>query len=157
YVSNALGTINPIEKMIELAHQNGSLFMVDAAQASAHIPINVQQLDCDFLALSAHKMFGPTGVGILYGKAALLESMPPFLGGGDMIDQVTFEKTTFNELPHKFEAGTPHIAGVICWAKAIEFIQSVGLNNIALYENELLGYATNKLKGIKDLKIVGTA
>lgn len=156
-VSNALGTINPIQEMIKLAHDNSSLFMVDAAQASAHIPIDVQELDCDFLALSAHKMFGPTGVGILYGKEALLDRMPPFLGGGDMIDKVTFAKTTFNKLPHKFEAGTPHIAGGICLKSAIDLINNIGLDAIAAHEHELLEYGTHELQKIPGLKIIGQA
>lgn len=157
YVSNTLGTINPIKEMIRLAHSHGALFCVDAAQASAHLKIDVQDLDCDFLALSAHKMFGPTGVGALYGKEEILNQMPPLFGGGDMIDTVTFEKTTYNTLPQKFEAGTPNIAGVIAWAPAIEYINQLGLNNIAEYEEELLNYATEKLSSVPNLKIIGQA
>jgi len=157
YVSNALGTINPIPEMIKMAHEYQALFCVDAAQASAHIEIDVQALDCDFLAISAHKMFGPTGVGILYGKEELLNSMNPIFGGGDMIDTVTFEKATYNILPQKFEAGTPNIAGVIAWAPAINYIKSLGLTNIAEYEHQLLSYATEKLSSVPGLTIVGQA
>lgn len=156
-ISNALGTINPVNELIELAHNCGALTLIDAAQAVAHIPIDVQALDCDFLVFSAHKMFAPTGVGILYGKEDLLNAMPPWQGGGDMIDQVTFEKTTFNDLPHKFEAGTPHIAGVIGLKPAIDYIQEIGLARIAELEHELLVYATAKLKEVPGLKIIGTA
>lgn len=157
YISNALGTINPIKELIQEAKNYNSVFLVDAAQAIAHKRINVQELDCDFMAFSAHKMFGPTGIGALYGKEDLLNKMPPFMGGGDMIDKVTFEKTTYNELPYKFEAGTPNIAAGISWAKAIEFINEIGLEEIANYEDELLHYATKKLLTIPGLKIIGTA
>ena len=157
YISNALGTINPIKEMIPLAHEVGAKFVVDAAQATSHVAIDVQTLGCDFLAASAHKMFGPTGVGFLYGKEDLLNEMPPLFGGGDMIDVVTFEKTTYNVIPQKFEAGTPNIAGVIGFAPAIEFLNEVGLDNIAKYEHELLEYATAKLSSIPELKIIGTA
>jgi len=157
YVSNALGTINPIKEMIELAHANDALFCVDAAQASAHLSLDVKDLDCDFLALSAHKMFGPTGVGALFGKEHILNDMPPIFGGGDMIDTVSFEKTTYNTLPQKFEAGTPNIAGVIAWAPALEYILELGLEDIAKYEHELLVYATDKLSSVPGLKIVGQA
>jgi cysteine desulfurase/selenocysteine lyase len=157
YISNALGTINPIKEMIDIAHAAGAIFIIDAAQATAHLKVDVQELDCDFLATSAHKMFGPTGVGILYGKEELLNAMPPVFGGGDMIDVVTFEKTTYNVIPQKFEAGTPNIAGVIGLAPAIEFINEAGLENIAKYEHELLTYATQKLSSIPELKIIGTA
>lgn len=156
-VSNALGTINPIQEMITLAHEVGAKFFVDAAQATAHIPINVQELDCDFLAFSSHKMFGPTGVGVLYGKEELLNAMPPYQGGGDMIDVVTFEKTTYNELPHKFEAGTPHIAGVIAFKAALEYIQDLGLTWIGQQEERLLGLATQALEEIKGVRLIGTA
>ncbi|MBT4791367.1 MAG: cysteine desulfurase [Halobacteriovoraceae bacterium] len=157
YVSNTLGTINPIAQMIDDAKKFDAVFMVDAAQATAHLAIDVQQLDCDFMALSAHKMFGPTGAGALYGKEKLLNEMPPLFGGGDMIDKVTFEKTTYNTIPHKFEAGTPSIASIIAWAPAIEFINETGLENIAQYEHELLTYATEKLSSIKELTIIGQA
>lgn len=157
HVSNALGTINPIKKMIELAHAYGALFLVDAAQSAAHVKINVQALNCDFMAFSSHKMFGPTGVGILYGKEELLNKLPPYQGGGDMIDQVSFEKTTYNDLPHKFEAGTPHIAGVIAFKAAIDYLNEIGLDNIYAYEHEILKYATEKMSAIEGLRIIGTA
>lgn len=157
YISNTLGTINPIKELIEDAKDYRAKFFVDAAQAVAHKKINVQQLDCDFLAFSAHKMFGPTGIGALYGKEEILNEMPPFNGGGDMIDVVTFEKTTYNDLPYKFEAGTPNISAAIAWAKSIEYINNIGLDNIAAYEKQLLDYATEKLITVPTLKIIGTA
>jgi len=157
YISNALGTINPIKDLILEAKKFGAKFLVDAAQAVAHTKIDVKELDCDFMAFSAHKMFGPTGIGALYGKEEVLNSMPPFMGGGDMIDTVTFEKTTYNELPYKFEAGTPNISAGISWGPAIEYINELGLENIAKYEDELLQYATTKLQDVKGLKIIGTA
>lgn len=157
YISNALGTINPIKKMIDMAHEVGAKFLVDAAQATSHVKIDVQELDCDFLAMSAHKMFGPTGVGALYGKYNLLDQMPPIFGGGDMIDVVTFEKTTYNTLPQKLEAGTPNIAGIIAWAPAIEFIQNTTIEEISKHEDEILNYATERLSTIEGLKIIGTA
>jgi cysteine desulfurase/selenocysteine lyase len=157
YISNSLGTINPIKEMISLAHSVGAKFTVDAAQAVAHLPIDVVDLDCDFLAFSSHKIYGPTGVGVLYGKKELLEEMPPYQGGGDMIDRVTMKKTTYNDLPHKFEAGTPHIAGVIALKDAIEYVEEIGLNEISKYENDLLEFATKKLNDIKGLKIIGTS
>ena len=157
YISNALGTINPVNKIITLAKKVGAKVVIDAAQAAAHKEIDVQALDCDFLALSGHKMFGPTGVGALYGKYDLLDKMPPLFGGGDMIDIVTMEKTTYTLPPQKFEAGTPNIAGIIAWKPAIDFITKLGLDNIARYEDELLQYATEKLNSLKGLKIIGTA
>jgi cysteine desulfurase / selenocysteine lyase len=157
YVSNALGTINPIKDMIKMAHDVGAKFFVDAAQAISHKKVDVQDLDCDFLGFSGHKMFGPTGVGVLYGKMDLLEAMPPYQGGGDMIDVVTFEKTTYNNLPHKFEAGTPSISAVIGLGKAVDYIQQVGVENIRKVEDELLAYATEKLSSIPGFKIYGTA
>ena len=157
FVSNALGTINPIKEMVKLAHAAGAVFMADAAQAIAHTKVDVQDLDVDFLAFSGHKMFGPTGVGILFGKEDLLNKMPPYQGGGDMIDVVTFEKTTYNNLPHKFEAGTPGISAVIGLAPAVDYIESVGLDKIHQIEEELLAYATQKLSSIPGLKIYGTA
>ena len=157
YISNALGTINPIKEMIQAAHQIGAKFFVDAAQAISHIKVDVQDLDADFLAFSGHKMFGPTGVGVLYAKEDLLNQMPPYQGGGDMIDVVTFEKTTYNNLPHKFEAGTPPIAAVIGLGKAVDYINHIGLETIHKVEIELLEYATLKLSSIPGLKIYGTA
>jgi cysteine desulfurase / selenocysteine lyase len=157
HISNALGTINPIKEIIQLAHQKNAKVFVDGAQAISHLKVDVQELDVDFYAFSGHKMFGPTGVGVLYGKEELLESMPPYQGGGDMIDVVTFEKTTYNSLPHKFEAGTPSISAVIGLGKAVDYIESIGLHNIHEAEKELLDYATKKLSSIPGLKIYGTA
>lgn len=157
YVSNALGTINPVKEMIKLAHGVGALMMVDAAQAIAHKKVDVQDLDVDFLAFSGHKMFGPTGVGVLFGKEDLLNMMPPYQGGGDMIDVVTFEKTTYNNLPHKFEAGTPSISAVIGLGTAVDYIEKTGVENIKKVEDELLEYGTKKLLTIPGLKIYGTA
>ncbi len=157
FVSNTLGTINPVKDMIRAAHKVGAVVVVDAAQAVAHLKTDVQDLDCDFLAFSAHKIFGPTGVGVLYGKKKLLEAMPPFLGGGDMIDVVTFEKTTYNDLPHKFEAGTPHIAGVIGLGAALDYVNDVGLENIAVHEHALLARATEAIQKIAGVSLVGTA
>lgn len=157
HISNSLGTINNIKKYIAQAHDNGAYFCVDAAQSVAHERIDVQDLNCDFLAFSSHKMFGPTGLGVLYGKEKLLESMPPYQGGGDMIDVVTIEKTTYNELPHKFEAGTPHIAGGIGLKPAVDFLQDCDLDVIKAYEKELLDYATQQVQEIDKINIVGTA
>jgi cysteine desulfurase/selenocysteine lyase len=155
HISNAVGTINPIKKMIKMAHDKGAVFVVDGAQSVPHMRVDVQDLDCDFLAFSAHKMFGPTGVGVLYGKENLLDKMPPYQGGGDMIDKVTIEKTTYNVLPHKFEAGTPIIAGVIAFAEAIKFINTIGLEQISKIEADLLSFADKKLREIPNLKILG--
>jgi len=157
YVSNSLGTINPIKKVITLAHQYKCPVLVDGAQAVNHLSIDIQNLDCDFFAFSGHKLFGPTGVGVLYGKEALLNRMPPAQGGGDMISSVTFEKTAYNVLPHKFEAGTPHVAGVIGLGAAIEYIRSIGLEKIKQYESQLLAYGTRALKTIPGLRLIGTA
>lgn len=157
YVSNALGTINPVKEMISIAHDKGVVVLVDAAQAVQHIQVDVQDLDVDFLAFSGHKMYGPTGVGVLYGKEELLNAMPPYQGGGDMIKEVTFEKTTYNELPFKFEAGTPNIEAGICLNEAIDYINSIGLKNIEAYERELLDYALEKLSQIPGMKFIGTA
>lgn len=157
HVSNALGTINPIKTIIDKAHAVGAKVLIDGAQASSHIDIDVQALDADFYALSAHKLFGPTGIGVLYGKKELLESMPPYRGGGEMIKEVTFEKTTFADLPYKFEAGTPNIADVVAFKYALDYIQAIGKNNIAAHENELLNYATKQLEQIEGLTIVGKA
>ncbi len=157
HVSNALGTINPLKRMIRHAHDMGVPVVVDGAQAAPHLKIDVQELDCDFYAFSSHKMFGPTGIGILYGKAEHLETMPPWQGGGDMIETVTFEKTTYNEPPHKFEAGTPNIADVLGFASAIDFLEGVGQNRIAAYEQDLLAYATERLSEIEGVRLIGTA
>jgi cysteine desulfurase/selenocysteine lyase len=157
HVSNALGTINPAKRIVDLAHDRGIPVLLDGAQAVAHMKVDVQDLDCDFYLFSGHKLFGPTGIGILYGKRALLEKMPPYQGGGDMIAAVTFEKTTYNQLPYKFEAGTPHIAGLIGLGTAIDYVESIGLDAIAAYEHELLEYATARLSEIPGLRIIGTA
>ncbi|OYU68250.1 MAG: cysteine desulfurase CsdA [Cytophagaceae bacterium BCCC1] len=157
HVSNALGTINPIKTIIEKAHAFGAKVLIDGAQASSHMDIDVQDLDADFYALSAHKLFGPTGMGVLYGKKELLEAMPPYRGGGEMIKEVTFEKTTYADLPYKFEAGTPNIADVVAFKFALDYIQSIGKTNIAAYENELLAYATEKLEAIEGLIVIGKA
>jgi len=155
HVSNALGCINPIKRMIATAHQHGVPVLIDGAQAAPHMKIDVQDLDCDFYAFSAHKMCGPTGIGILYGKAHLLESMQPFKGGGDMIASVSFEKTTYNDIPYKFEAGTPPIAAVIGFGAAIDYLEQIGLDNIAAYEHELLVYASEQIRMIPGVRIVG--
>jgi cysteine desulfurase/selenocysteine lyase len=157
HISNALGTINPIEYMIEKAHQVGAAILIDGAQAVPHLKPNVQALDCDFYVFSGHKICGPTGVGILYGKEEWLRKLPPYQGGGEMIATVSFEKTTYADLPHKFEAGTPNIEGGIVLGTAIDYLNEIGLENIALYERELLNYATEKLLKIEGLKIYGTA
>jgi cysteine desulfurase/selenocysteine lyase len=157
HVSNALGTINPIRQVIDLAHLWNVPVLVDGAQAVPHLSVDVRALDCDFYAFSAHKLFGPTGIGVLYGKAALLERMPPYQGGGDMISLVTFEKTHYNTLPYKFEAGTPHIAGAIGLGAAIDYVSRIGLDAITAYEDDLLAYATAALNRIEGLEIIGTA
>ncbi|MBS0424811.1 MAG: cysteine desulfurase [Proteobacteria bacterium] len=157
HVSNALGTINPIKSMIDFAHRYSVPVLIDGAQAAPHIPIDVQALDCDFYAFSAHKLCGPTGVGILYGKATLLEAMQPFKGGGDMISSVTFEKTTYNTIPHKFEAGTPPIAAAIGFGAAVEYLTAIGIECIAAYEFDLLEYATERLSEMPGVRIIGTA
>ena len=157
YVSNSLGTVNPVKDVINAAHQQGAVVLIDAAQTLSHLPVNVQALDCDFLAFSGHKLFGPTGVGVLYGKEELLNAMPPYQGGGDMIASVTFEKTTYNVLPYKFEAGTPNVAGVIGLGAAIDYVRLIGLKAITEYERELLAYGTEALSSIDGLRLVGTA
>ncbi len=157
HVSNALGTVNPAGRMIEAAHRRNIPVLVDGAQSAPHLKIDVRELDCDFFAFSGHKLFGPTGIGILYGKAALLESMPPYQGGGDMIRSVTFEKTTYNVLPYKFEAGTPNIAGAIGLGAAIDYVSGIGLDNIAAYEHELVGYGAKALGRIPGIRMIGTA
>ncbi len=157
HVSNALGTINPIKEIIDKAHNIGAAVLIDGAQSCPHIKPDLQELDVDFYVASAHKLCGPTGVGILYGKEEWLNKLPPYQGGGEMIKEVTFEKTTYADLPHKFEAGTPNIAGVIAFGIAIDYMNKIGFDNIAAYENELLQYATKKLLQIEGLKIYGTA
>lgn len=157
HISNALGTINPIAHIIEQAHQVGAAVLIDGAQACPHIRPDVQELDVDFYVASAHKMCGPTGVGILYGKESWLNTLPPYQGGGEMIAEVTFEKTTYADLPHKFEAGTPNICGGIAFGAAIDYLNGIGFKSIEAYENDLLDYATQKLLDIKDLKIYGTS
>ena len=155
HVSNALGIINPIKTIIDISHKNGAVVLIDGAQSSAHFNIDFQQLDVDFFTASAHKLCGPTGVGFLYGKKELLENLSPLMGGGEMISDVTFEKTTYAGLPHKFEAGTPNISGVIAFGHAIDYLNQIGLDNIFKYENELLKYANKSLKKIDGLKIYG--
>lgn len=157
HASNALGTINPVRQMTQLAHDAGAIVIIDGAQGVPHLPIDVQQIGCDFYAFSGHKVYGPTGIGALYGRESLLEAMPPWMGGGDMILSVSFEKTTYNALPYKFEAGTPNIADAIGLGAALEYIAALGLDNIAAHEHELLTYATAQLEAIDGLRIIGTA
>ena len=157
HVSNALGTLNPVKRIIALAHARGVPVLVDGAQAAPRLKVDVRDLDCDFYTFSGHKMYGPTGVGVLFGKEALLEAMPPWQGGGDMIRSVTFEKTTYNILPYKFEAGTPNIAGAIGLGAAIDYIGSLGIDAIEAHENDLLAYATGRLTAIPGLRVIGTA
>lgn len=157
HISNSIGTINPIKEMIPKAHKQGAHVLIDGAQAVPHTPVDVADLDCDFYVFSSHKVYGPTGVGVLYGKEQLLNEMPPYQGGGDMISFVTFEKTHYNVLPFKFEAGTPNIAGVIGLGAALDYVSAVGLKKISAYEQDLLAYATKRVSEIKDLRIVGTA
>lgn len=157
HVSNALGTINPVKQVIRMAHERGIPVLIDGAQAAPHLPVDVQALDCDFYVCSGHKLFGPTGIGIMFGKARHLEAMPPYQGGGDMILSVTFEKTIYNEAPLKFEAGTPHIAGAIGLGAAIDYLGNIGLDRIAAYEGELLAYATDAISAIPGIRIIGTA
>jgi len=157
HVSNALGTVNPIETMIRMAHSRGIPVVVDGAQAIQHMKVDVRRLDCDFYAISGHKMYGPTGIGVLYGKERMLESMPPYQGGGDMIGSVTFEKTIYNKLPYKFEAGTPNIAGGIGLGAAIEYLEALGLDRIAEHERDLLSYGTDALQDLPGVRIIGTA
>jgi cysteine desulfurase/selenocysteine lyase len=155
HASNALGVINPVEEIIKAAHKVGALVLVDGAQSSVHLDIDVQTLDCDFYAFSAHKLYGPTGVGILYGKKQILEDMPPFMGGGEMIKEVSFEHTSYNELPYKFEAGTPNIADTVAFKTALDFITNIGKSTIRAHEDELLRYATSQLSQIPGLRIMG--
>ncbi len=157
HVSNALGTINPVKEMIDIAHRHGVPIMIDGAQAVQHMPVDVQALDCDFYAFTGHKIFGPTGIGVLYGKAALLEKMKPFRGGGDMILSVTFEKTTYNTIPFKFEAGTPPIAQAVQLATALDYVTDIGLDRIAAHEHDLLTYATERIADLGGVRIYGQA
>jgi cysteine desulfurase/selenocysteine lyase len=157
HVSNALGTVNPVKDMIAHAHAQGVPVLIDGAQAAPHMKVDVRDLDCDFYAFSGHKMCGPTGIGILYGKAGWLEKMKPYEGGGDMILSVTFEKTTYNALPHKFEAGTPPIAAGVGLGATVEYLESVGMDRILAHEQALLQYATEQLSGMKGVRIIGTA
>lgn len=157
HISNALGTINSVKHIIDKAHDAGAVVLIDGAQAAPHTRINVQALDCDFYAFSGHKLFGPTGIGVLYGKEALLESMPPYQGGGDMIKMVKLDRTLYNDLPYKFEAGTPHIAGGIGFGAAADYVDRIGLETIAAYEHELLEYATDQAQTVDGLKLIGTA
>jgi cysteine desulfurase/selenocysteine lyase len=157
HVSNALGTVLPVRRIVELAHRCGVPVLLDGAQAVPHLPVDVRALDCDFYVFSGHKLYGPTGIGVLYGKAQLLEAMPPYQGGGDMIRSVTFEETTYNDLPHKFEAGTPHIAGAIGLGAAIDYVNSIGLDAAAAHESDVLTYATEALSAVPGLRLIGTA
>jgi cysteine desulfurase/selenocysteine lyase len=157
HMSNALGTINPVKRLIAAAHARAVPVLLDGAQAIPHMPVDVRELDCEFYAFSGHKLYGPSGVGVLYGKQGLLEAMPPYQGGGDMIRKVTFEETEYNTLPYKFEAGTPSIADVIGLGAAIDYLNGVGMANIAAYEAELLAYATEQAKLIKGLRVIGEA
>jgi len=157
HLSNALGTINPVRQMIAMAHRRGVPVLVDGSQAVPHLPVDVQALDADFYAFTGHKLYGPTGIGVLYGKERLLEEMPPYQGGGDMISSVTFEKTTYNVLPYKFEAGTPNIAGAVGLAAAIDYVAAIGLEPIGVYEHDLLAYGTSVLSQVPGLTLVGTA
>jgi cysteine desulfurase / selenocysteine lyase len=157
HVSNALGTINPVATLVEMAHRWNAPVIVDGAQAAPHVQIDVQALGCDFYAFSGHKVYGPTGIGVLYGKAALLDAMPPYQGGGEMISSVTFEKTTYNKLPHKFEAGTPDISGAIGLGAALDYVKGLGLDEIAAHEEDLLAYANAALSAVPDIRLIGTA
>jgi cysteine desulfurase/selenocysteine lyase len=157
HVSNALGTVNPVRAIVQTAQQRGAVVLVDGAQAVAHMPVDVRAIGCDFYVFSGHKVFGPTGIGVLYGKAALLDAMPPYQGGGGMIRSVTFEQTSYNDVPYKFEAGTPNIAGVVGLDEAIKYVTAMGLPRVSAYERELLTYATDALSDIPGLRIIGTA
>jgi cysteine desulfurase / selenocysteine lyase len=157
HASNSLGTINPVKEIIDAAHKFGAVVMIDGAQSTIHLDIDVRELDCDFFAISSHKVYGPTGIGVLYGKKELLEAMPPFMGGGEMIKDVTFEKTTWNELPYKFEAGTPNIADTVAFKAALDFVSSVGKEKARRHEDSLLNYATAQLENIDGIRIIGKA
>jgi cysteine desulfurase/selenocysteine lyase len=157
HASNSLGTINPVKRIIDAAHKTGAVVLIDGAQSTVHLDINVKEMDCDFFAFSSHKIYGPTGTGVLYGKKHLLEVMPVFQGGGEMIKEVTFSKTTYNDLPYKFEAGTPNIADVVAFKAALDFVKQTGKENIRQHEEELLRYATETLQRVPGLKIIGRA
>ena len=157
HMSNALGTINPVREVVELAHAQGVPVLIDGSQAAYHMPVDVQAIGCDFYVVTGHKLYGPTGIGALYGRRSLLDAMPPYQGGGDMIRSVTFERTTYNDVPHKFEAGTPHIAGAIGLGAAVDFIAGVGFDAIAAHEGRLLEYATTALSAVPGLRLIGTA
>ncbi len=157
HASNSLGTINPVKEIIDAAHKVGAVVMIDGAQSTVHLDIDVQELDCDFFAISSHKVYGPTGIGVLYGKRALLEAMPPFMGGGEMIKDVSFEKTTWNDLPYKFEAGTPNIADTVALKAALDFVSGIGKATIRQHEDALLKYATEQLQSIDGIRLIGTA
>ncbi|HEX5151013.1 MAG TPA: cysteine desulfurase [Parafilimonas sp.] len=157
HASNSLGTINPVKEIIDIAHQHNIVVLVDGAQSSVHLDIDVQEMDCDFFVLSSHKIYGPTGVGVLYGKKELLEEMPPYMGGGEMIKEVTFDHTTYNELPYKFEAGTPNIADTVAFKAALDFVNEVGKDNIRAHEEALTQYAMEKLSQIEGVRLIGTA
>ncbi len=157
HVSNSLGTVNPVKEIIKAAHEAGAVTLIDGAQSTVHLDIDVQEMDCDFFAFSGHKVYGPTGVGVFYGKKGILEKMPPFMGGGEMIREVTFEKTTYNELPYKYEAGTPNIADTVALKSALDFITETGKQCVRNHEMELLEYATRELEAIPGLKIIGKA
>lgn len=157
HVSNALGTVNPVKRIVELAHGWGAKVLIDGAQSAPHMPVDVRELDCDFYAFSGHKLYGPTGIGILYGKAELLEAMPPYQGGGEMIREVTFERSTYADIPYKFEAGTQHIAGAVGLGAAIEYLQAIGMDRIADHEHRLFEYALEVIGGIEGLRLIGTA
>ena len=157
HVSNALGTVNPVAAIVRMAHSRNIPVLVDGAQAAPRLPVDVQKLDCDFYAFSGHKTYGPTGIGVLYGKSSLLEAMPPYQGGGDMISSVRFEKTTYNRIPHKFEAGTPDMAGAVGLKAALQYLNGLAMDNIAAYESELLAYATDAITTIPGIRVIGTA
>ena len=156
-MSNSLGTVNPVGPVVELAHAQGIPVLIDGSQAAYHMPVDVQAIGCDFYVVTGHKLYGPTGIGALYGRRRKLEAMPPYQGGGDMISSVTFERTTYNDVPHKFEAGTPHIAGAIGLGAAVDFIMGVGFEAIAGHERQLLDYATDALSAVPGLRLIGTA
>jgi len=157
HISNALGTVNPVAKLVEMAHRANARVLVDGAQAIPHMAVDVRQLDCDFYVFSGHKVYGPTGIGVLYGKAELLDAMPPYQGGGDMISSVTFEKTLYNRVPHKFEAGTPHVDGVVGLGAALDYVSAIGIGTIARHEQAVLAYATSRFETLPGVRLIGTA